>query len=118
MSVVKEKMDQTFTVPAASGSYAFERGTVGDVKAGMVQDTFQGITVSVYTSVAAMVVELWLPRIGATPGALIDADYKYTGKSIGATGSETWKLAGYPGAQIRVKSGGTAGTAVVSISAF
>ena len=65
-----------------------------------------------------MVVELWLPRIGATKGSMIDDDYKYSGKAFGASGAETWALAGYPGAQIRVKSGGTGGTAVVSCSAF
>jgi hypothetical protein len=118
MSVVKEKGSRTFTVPSTSGSYAFERFTVGDVKAGMVQDSFQGITVNVDTSVASMTCELWLPRIDATPGSLIDSDYTYTGKSIGATGSETWSLAGYPGAQIRVKSGGTSGSARLSVSAF
>jgi hypothetical protein len=84
----------------------------------MVQDSFQGVTASVYTTVAGMTCELWLPRIEATPGSLIDSDYQYTGKSIGATGSETWALAGFPGGQIRVKSGGTAGSGVVSCSAF
>lgn len=118
MAAVKERGDQTFTVPSASGSYAFERWTCGEVRTGQAQDAFQGVTVSVYTSVSDMVVELWLPRIGAIPGALVDGDYTYTGKFIGATGSETWALAAYPGAQIRVRSGGTGGTAVVSCSAF
>jgi hypothetical protein len=118
MPAVKEFGDQTFTVPAASGSYAPERWTCGDVKASMPWDAFQGVTVSVYTSVATMSVELWLPRFGATKGSMIDGDYHYSGKSIGATGSETWALAGFNGAQIRVKSGGTGGNAVVSCSAF
>lgn len=118
MATMKEKGDQTFTVPSTSGSYAFERWTCGDVRAGQAQDAFQGITVSVYTSVTGMVVELWLPRIGATPGSLVDSDYKYSGKSITTSGAETWALAGYPGAQIRVKSGGSSGSAVVSCSAF
>ncbi len=118
MPAVKESGDQTFMVPAASGSYAPERWTCGDVKAGQPWDAFQGVTASVYASVTGMVVELWLPRFGATKGSMIDDDYKYTGKFIGATGAETWALAGYPGAQIRVRSGGTAGTATVSCSAF
>jgi hypothetical protein len=118
MAAVKEYADQTFTVPAASGSYAPERWTCGDVKAGQPWDAFQGVTASVYATVASMTVELWLPRFGATKGSMIDGDYHYSGKSIGATGSETWALAAFPGAQIRVKSGGTAGSAVVSCSAF
>jgi len=118
MSVSKERADQTFAVPSTSGSYAPERWTFGDVKAGMPWDSFQGVTASVYTTVTGITCELWLPRIGATAGSLIDSDYHYTGKSIGATGSETWALAGFPGGQIRVKSDGTSGSAVVSCSAF
>ena len=118
MSVAKERGQVTFSLPAASGSYSAERITVGDVKAGMPEDSFQGITISVDTTVTAMTCELWLPRVGAVSGTLLDTDYKYTGKTIGATGSETWALAGYPGAQIRVKSGGTAGSPVISYSAF
>lgn len=121
MSQVKERYRQTFTVPSASGSYAFERITFGAVASGMAEDSFQGVTVSVDTSVTGMSVELWLPRVGAGtkhPSAYVDDDYKFSGKFIGATGAETWALAGYPGAQIRVKSGGTSGSAVVSASAF
>ena len=118
MSAMKKLDDQTFTVPSASGSYAFQRWTFGDVAAGMPWDAFQGVTVSVASTVATMTVELWLLRANATKGSVIDSDYTYSGKSIGATGSETWSLAGYPGGQIRVKSGGTGGTAVVTCSAF
>lgn len=119
MSVAKEKGQKTFSLPAASGSYSAERITVGAVKSGMVEDSFQGITISVDTSVSGMTCELWLPKVGRSAGEVVlDADYKYTGKSIGATGSETWALAGYPGAQIRVKSGGSAGSPVISYSAF
>jgi len=118
MPAMKERYQQTFTVPAASASYAFERMTFGHRSAGMPEDSFMGVTVSVDTSVATMVVELWLPKVGTVAGSIIDDDYKYSGKSIGATGAETWPLAAYPGAQIRVKSGGTGGSAVLSGSAF
>lgn len=118
MSVRKEVVTRTFSLPAASGSYSGDRLTFGEVKAGQVKESYQGITVNVDTSVASMVVELWLPKANATAGSMIDSDYTYTGKSIGATGSETWALAGYPGAQIRVKSGGTAGSPVISASVF
>jgi hypothetical protein len=118
MALCKERGQMTFSLPAASGSYSAERITVGAVRSGMPEDAFQGITISVDTSVSGMSCELWLPRVGKAAGTLLDTDYKYTGKSIGATGSETWALAGYPGAQIRVKSGGSAGSPVLSYSAF
>ena len=117
MSVRKEGYQQAFTVPSTSGSYAPERIAFGEVASGMPQESFQGVTVSVDTTVATMVVELWLPAFGSD-FPRIDGDYKYAGKAINATGAETWALAGYPGAQIRVKSGGTAGAAVVSATAF
>jgi hypothetical protein len=116
---VKEAYRQTFTVPSTSGSYAPERIAFGEVPAGLPPDSFQGVTAVVLTTVASMVVELWLPRVGITSGAHIDTDYVYSGQALdAATGGETFVLAGYPGAQIRVKSGGTGGSAVVSASAF
>lgn len=117
MSVVKEKYRVSFAVPATSGSYAPERIAFGEVASGMPEDTFQGVTALVEGSVTAMVVELWLPRIGATHPKL-DTDYFNTGKFLNATGGETWALAGYPGAELRIKSGGTAGTAILNASAF
>lgn len=117
--VVKEKYKVSFTVPAASGSYAPERIAFGEVPAGVAPDSFQGVTAAVLETVASMVVELWLPRADVAGGAHLDTDYTYSGQALdAATGAETFVLAGYPGAQIRVKSGGTAGTAVVSASAF
>lgn len=125
--VRKEGYRQTFTVPAASGSYAPERLTFGEKKSGMAWDSFQGVTASVDASgsVTSMVVELWLPRVWkegdttATDGSRLDSDYSYSGLALdAATGAETWALAGWPGAQIRVKSGGTGGTASISACAF
>lgn len=117
MSVRKEGYKVNFTVPATSGSYAPERIAFGEVKEGMAKESFQGVTASVDATVATMVVELWLPAFDADY-PFIDGDYQYSGKYVGATGAETWALAGYPGAQIRVKSGGTSGTATVSATAF
>jgi len=120
-TAVKEKYRQDFTVPSASGSYAFERLTFGAVPADLPEDSFIGVTCVVESSVATSVVELWLPRIsGGTkhPSTFIDSDYVYSGESIASSGGETWALAGYPGAQIRVKSGGTGGTATISATAF
>lgn len=118
---VKERQRVSFTVPAASGSYAFERLTFGVVPDGVPEQSYFGVTASVDASVASSTIELWLPRVDAGtkhPSTFIDSDYQYSGESIAATGAETWTLAGYPGAQIRVKSGGTGGTVTVSASAF
>ena len=117
MSARKDMQEVTFSLPAASGSYSAERITFGEVISGQAKESYQGITVLVVTSVATMTVELWLPKVSADH-PFIDGDYTYTGKSIGATGGETWALAGYPGAQIRVKSGGTAGSPVISATVF
>jgi hypothetical protein len=116
---VKEAYRQTFTVPAASGSYAPERIAFGEVPSGMPPDSFQGCTASVHSGVTDATIELWLPRVGVVGGTHIDSDYTYSGQALNAaTGAETFVLAGYPGAQFRVKSGGTAGSAVVSGTAF
>ena len=117
--VVQQAFRQTFTVPSTSGSYAPERIAFGEVKSGQPPMAFEGLTANVDTSVTAMVVELWLGRVGITSGAHINSDYKYSGQAVdAATGMETWAVAGYPCMQIRVKSGGTGGSAVVSASAF
>lgn len=123
---MRKEMDRvTFAVPVTGGSYAPERLTFGDRAAGRSWDSFQGVTASVDETVAGMVVELWLPRVPmagdawTTTGHRLDTDYKYSGQALdAATGAETFTLAGWPGAQIRVKSGGTAGSAVVSGTAF
>lgn len=114
----KEAYSQTFTVPETSGFYAPERIAFGEVASGMPNDAFQGVTALVETTVASMVVELWVRKVGATY-PWIDDDYVYSGQALdAATGAETFALAAVPGAQIRVKSGGTAGAAVVGATAF
>ena len=125
VAAVKEQARQSFTVPAASASYAFERLTFGEVAAGVPPDSFFGMTAVVDTAVAAATVELWLPRIDAGtkhPSTFIDSDYVFSGETIPVTvaipGAETWALAGYPGAQLRVKSGGTSGTLTISATAY
>lgn len=118
MSVRKESYRKTFTIPAGSGDYAPEFITFGEVGPNRPPESFQGVTVVVDSSVATMTVELWLPRIGESVDSNIPSFFVYSGKSIGATGSETWALAGYPGAQLRTRSGGTGGNAIVGASAF
>lgn len=123
----KEGYRQTFVVPSASGSYAPERITFGDRVEGRAWDSFQGVTASVDAdgSVTGMVVELWLPRVwvdgdsATESGHRLDSDYSYSGQALdAATGAETFTLAGVQGAQIRVKSGGTGGTASISATAI
>lgn len=111
--MARERIKQSFTVPATSGSYAFERLTFGEVASGQKLLQIEGITVSVYSSVASSQVEIWLPRVDAS-APFLDTDYTYSGWSLAASGALTMPLADYTGVQVRVKSGGTSGTAVVS----
>jgi|GEM_PF-6301409 len=114
--MAREWASQSFTVPVTSGSYAPERLTFGD-QTGVLSPGYDGVTVHVHASVATMVVELWLPRVGAV-APYVNSDYKYSGEALAAdTGSKNYLLSGYPGAQFRVRSGGTAGAAELSASA-
>lgn len=111
---------QTFAVPATSGQYAPERITFMPPAgpAGIRVDPLDlvGVTALIESNTATgAVLELWLPKVGTvSPG--VDADYVYSGKGI-TSGAETWPLASYPGAQLRARSAGTAGSMAVSASA-
>lgn len=129
--VTKEKGRVVANVPAVSGSYAEERITFGDQSTGLGEQSFMAVTALVESAVAAATLELWLPQVAQSvgePASFTDANYYFTGKSLPASGgaaltngqgiAETWTLAGYPGAQIRVKSGGIPGQMPISASAF
>ena len=119
----------SFTVPGVSGNYANERMTFGAVGAGEVEQSFMGVTVLCEGAVASATVELWLPQV-CSDGAVLpenrtDANYFYSGQSSGSTAlttgqslAFTFALAGWPGGQIRVKSGGVQGPMSVSMVAF
>lgn len=116
-----ESFRTTFNVPTTTnGAYAAERITFGVVPVGVREDPgIGGITVLVESATANAVTELWLPRVqdGSTPAStidVVDADFFYTGHYITGSGSFTHSLAGWPGAQLRVKGGGSAGPVVVS----
>ncbi len=120
----KEYKVQTLALAAAANSYAMgpRFGATGD---GMAWDSFQGVTVAVETSVASMVVELWVAKLGpASAGTrsfaeYLNDDFVYSGQALdAATGAETFVLAGWPCFEIRVKSGGTGGSPVVSATAL
>lgn len=119
---VFDRKRQEFAVPAGAGSYAPQRITFGVVGSGQPEIALQGLTAAIEGSgVASAVLELWMPRLDAGtkhPSTYSDGDYSFSGKTLTASGAETWPLAGYPGAQIRVKSGGTAGTMTVSSTCF
>lgn len=119
--VVAESFRQTFTVPSTTnGAYALDRITFGVVPVGVREDPgIGGITVLVESTTTNAVVELWLARVqdGSTPASTVettDADFFYSGHSLTGLGSFTHPLAAWPGAQIRVKGGGTTGAVTVS----
>lgn len=107
---------QTFTVPLTAGTYAPERLTFAKASTQVGPVSLISTTALVSSAaVAAAVVELWLLKYGGNPAT--DTDWFNTGKSITASGSDTWPLAGWDGVQYRVKSGGTSGNLSVSGSA-
>jgi hypothetical protein len=120
--VTKERGRITANVPNISGDYATETIVFGAVGSpGTQEQSFMGVTALFEGSLAGASLELWLPHVTdptVTKAAQINVDYFFSGKSIVTTGAETWPLAGYPGAMIRVKSGGPGGAIKVSASAF
>ncbi len=119
----KEYKVQTLALAAAANSYAMGP-RFGATESGQAPDSFQGVTIGVETSVASMVVELWLAKLGPNAAGTAFADYTnddffYSGQALdAATGAETFVLAGWPCFEVRVKSGGTGGSPVVSATAL
>jgi hypothetical protein len=113
--VAKHSGTQDFTVSAVADEYAPERLNLCKLTAAEAYESLIGVTALVEAGVAAAVVELWLLKRGGDPAD--DAHFFNTGKSITASGSETWPLASWDGAQLRVKSGGTAGTLIACATA-
>jgi hypothetical protein len=101
---------QTFTVPATNGQYAAEVITLAGT-ADVPSRPLYAITALVETlgGATGAVVELWLLRSGGDPTNA--AHYFNSGSSITSTGSNTWPLAAWSGAQLRVRSAGVASTA-------
>ena len=108
---------QNFTVPAGAGSYAPERIQLNSQNASVKSELVERVTAVVEAVVATAVAELWLLKPGADPTN--DANYALYSSiaNAAALGGATVELADAPGAQIRVKSGGTAGTVTISASA-
>lgn len=112
----------SFTVPVTAATYAPERITFGGVESrtnGQPQIGILGVTAMIESNAATgAVIEIWLPKMGAvlTNDTPADAEYFFSGWQLGA-GAVTIPLAAYFGAQIRVKSGGTAGACVVNATA-
>lgn len=127
-SFTQEALDQgraTFNVPQVSGNYANERITLGAVGPGTRSVAFQEITaLAEGPFVAGAVVELWLRKVAdgsEAAGSMDDSDYTLAGanfSTLTAAGAMRWALSAWPGAQIRVKSGGVSGAQGVSASGY
>lgn len=105
----------TFTVPVTSGQYAPERLSLASPSASnaQVSPPLIGVTALIESAPASAAIELWLLKVGATDPTA-DANFFLYDSS---TASKTWPLASYRGAQLRAKSGGSAGNLVCSASA-
>lgn len=99
----------TFTVPGTLGQYAPETQTYGP---GLSTGTLAWVT-----SVAGAVLELWvaIPRSSGAPP--VAGDYVLWETSITVPGSIPYLAMSGFYAQLRVKSGGTGGTAVLQMQA-
>lgn len=124
--VLRGRARQAFNVPAVAGNYANERITFGAVGVGEIDQDFLAFTVLAEGPlVPGCTVELWLPRVAdATVLASARTDTDYTNSGItpitAATAAAQTYLGnggGWVGAQVRVKSGGTAGVQGVSATA-
>lgn len=103
---------KSFTVPATSGQYAPERIVMASPTAGSLSPELLGVTALIESAPASAAIELWLLRQGQDPTN--DSNYSLYDST---TSSKTWPLASFRGAQLRAKSGGTAGTMTVSATA-
>lgn len=102
----------TFTVPATAGTYASERIELNSQSPVVVTPPLLGVTALIEVAPASAAIELWLLRVHGDPSN--DSDYFLFDST---TASKTWPLASFAGAQLRAKSGGTAGNMTVSASA-
>lgn len=112
-----DAQSQSFTIPAGAGTYAPERIYVCRGDLGLRGMTIARITALVTQLVATAVLELWMLKDGADPS--LDASYfLYSAIANGAAlGGATLDVA-TSHAQLRAKSGGTAGTLNVSVKAY
>jgi hypothetical protein len=126
--MTQEPLDQgraTFNVPVGAGNYANERITLGAVGPGTRSVSFSEITALAEAPfLAGATVELWLRKVAdgtEAAGSMTDEDYTLAGTNftgLTAAGAQRWAVSAWPGAQIRVKSGGAMGVMSVSASGY
>lgn len=133
--ITKDKGRAVGQVPAVSGNYMEQRITFGAAGPGDRERSFMGVTALLESAPAGVVLELWLPQVAdgnVAADARTDQNYYYSGFAVypvgtavtpvgaqaASYGSATWSLAGYPGGQLRLRSGGVGGAAAFSGSAF
>jgi hypothetical protein len=97
-----------FSIPAGDNTLASEIATIPD------NGPINAITILPESVVADSVIELWLKKVKGTQGT--GADYYFYESAVVTTG-KTWFLAGWQGAQIKMRSGTGTGTSTLSIVA-
>jgi hypothetical protein len=119
----KEMYRVTFQVPAISGNYATETITFGKAQPGQSVQYFREVSALVEQAIlAGAVVELWLPQV---PDGTVSAEQEgpgtYWNTNVTPLSTQAlgrWQISAWPGAQLRVKSGGVGGALTVSASGF
>lgn len=106
----------SFTVPAANGDYAPEvLYCNGDNEPKALMDLVVQLSLLVESLPADAVIEVDLLKAGLAGS--IETNWQTAVKSFDSTGLQDFlQLAMWRGVRVRAKSGGTAGTAVVSAS--
>ena len=99
----------TFTIPGTATNYAAEKL---DITAGAAKSGVQEISILIESLPASAAIELWLCRHGGDPS---NASHYALAKSYTAIGlQDVVAVSSWRGAELRGKSGGTGGSAVVS----
>lgn len=101
----------SFTVPAGAGIYATETITfAGRTAADLGQLAITALTALIEATVAAAVYEIWLLKVNGDP----TNTNHYFNSGLTITNSAQVLLSQVEGLQIRAKSGGTAGSAIIN----
>lgn len=120
----KEYHTQNVVIAGVSGAYGYGP-RFGATPNNQAWDSFQGCTAWFESGVTDATCELWVPKLAVAKAGTrsfkeyLNDDFVYSGQSFTAAEvMETFVLAGVPCFELRVKSGGTGGTAVIAATAI
>ena len=120
----KEHKSESVVIAATAGAYGYGP-RFGATPDDVAWDSFQGCTAWFAAGVTDATCEVWVPKLSVALAGTrsfkeyLNDDFVYSGLSFTAAEvMETFVFAGIPCFELRVKSGGTAGTAVIAATAL